>query len=221
MIDDLYSAQLLKLAANLPRSGRLAAPQASVEKVAKLCGSRVRVDVAVQDGRVTDFAQEVKACALGQAAASVLGAHVIGDVELGAHSSVWFQCVIRADVNRIRIGHHTNIQDGTVIHVNRTDPVEIGDHVTLGHAVRLHGARVGSHCLIAIGAIVLDGVVMEDESIVAAGALVSPGTRIPPRTLMMGSPAKPRRTLTDADLELIHRPTNNYVKLMELYRDGG
>ena len=78
MIDDLYSAQLLKLAANLPRSGRLAAPQASVEKVAKLCGSRVRVDVAVQDGRVTDFAQEVKACALGQAAASVLGAHVIG-----------------------------------------------------------------------------------------------------------------------------------------------
>ena len=94
------------------------------------------------------------------------------------------------------------------------------DHVTLGHAVRLHGARVGAHCLIAIGAIVLDGVVMEDESIVAAGALVSPGTRIPSRTLMMGSPAKPRRTLTDADLELIHRPTNNYVKLMELYRDG-
>ena len=78
MIDDLYSAQLLKLAANLPRSGRLAAPQASVEKVAKLCGSRVLVDVVVEDGRVADFAQEVKACALGQAAASVLGAHVIG-----------------------------------------------------------------------------------------------------------------------------------------------
>jgi carbonic anhydrase/acetyltransferase-like protein (isoleucine patch superfamily) len=147
-------------------------------------------------------------------------AHVIGDVEIAAHSSVWFQCVIRADVNRIRVGHHTNIQDGTVIHVNRADPVEIGDHVTLGHAVRLHGARVGSHCLIAIGAIVLDGVVMEDESIIAAGALVAPGTRIPRRTLMMGSPAKPRRALTDADLELIHRPTNNYVKLMELYRDG-
>ena len=84
-------------------------------------------------------------------------AHVIGDVELGAHSSIWFQCVVRADVNHIRIGHHTNVQDGSVIHVNRADPVEIGDHVTLGHAVRLHGARVGSHCLIAIGAIVLDG----------------------------------------------------------------
>ncbi|CAN7198205.1 iron-sulfur cluster assembly scaffold protein [Phenylobacterium sp. LjRoot219] len=78
MIDDLYSAQLLKLAANLPRSGRLAAPDASVEKIAKLCGSRVLVDVVVADGRVVDFAQEVKACALGQAAAAVLGAHVIG-----------------------------------------------------------------------------------------------------------------------------------------------
>src|SRR5262249_60776348 len=105
--------------------------------------------------------------------------------------------------------------------VNRGDPVEIGDHVTLGPAVRLHGARVGSYCLIAIGVIMLDGVVIEDESIVAAGALVSPGTHVPRRTLMMGSPARPRRALTDADLELIHRPTNNYVALMERYPDGG
>ena len=148
-------------------------------------------------------------------------AQVIGDVEIGAHSSVWFQSVIRGDVNRIRIGHHTNIQDGTVIHVNR-DPahaVEIGDYVTLGHSVRLHGARIASHCLIAIGAIVLDGVVMEEESIVAAGSLVPPGTHIPRRTLMMGSPARPRRTLTDADLALIHRPTNNYVQPKDLYRE--
>jgi carbonic anhydrase/acetyltransferase-like protein (isoleucine patch superfamily) len=149
-------------------------------------------------------------------------AQVIGDVEIGAHSSVWFQSVIRADVNWIRIGHHTNIQDGTVIHVNR-DPVhavDIGDYVTLGHAVRLHGARIGSHCLIAIGAIVLDGVVMEEESIVAAGSLVTPGTHIPRRTLMMGTPARPRRTLSDEDLQLIHRPTDNYVQLKELYRGG-
>ena len=147
-------------------------------------------------------------------------AQVIGDVEIGAHSSVWFQTVIRGDVNRIRIGAYTNIQDGTIIHVNR-DPahaVELGDHVTLGHAVRLHGARIASHCLIAIGAIVLDGVVMEEESIVAAGALVAPGTRIPRRTLMMGSPARPRRTLSDGELELIRRPTDNYVQLKELYR---
>ncbi len=146
-------------------------------------------------------------------------AQIIGDVEVGAHSSVWFHAVIRGDVNRIRIGHHTNIQDGTVIHVNR-DPahaVEIGDYVTLGHAVRLHGARIASHCLVAIGAIVLDGVVMDEESIIAAGALVSPGTHIPRRTLMMGSPARPRRALTDADLDLIRRPTTNYVALKDLY----
>lgn len=146
-------------------------------------------------------------------------AHLIGDVEIGEHSSVWFHSVIRGDVNSIRIGHHTNIQDGCVIHVNRGDAVEIGDHVTLGHAVRLHGARIAPHCLIAIGAIVLDGVVMEEESIVAAGSVVTPGTRIPRRTLMVGSPARPKRTLTDADLELIHRPTNNYVRLKDQYRD--
>jgi carbonic anhydrase/acetyltransferase-like protein (isoleucine patch superfamily) len=147
-------------------------------------------------------------------------AQIIGDVEIGAHSSVWFQCVIRADVNGVRIGHHTNIQDGTVIHVNRSADhgVEIGDHTTLGHAVRLHGARIGSHCLIAIGAIVLDGVLVEDECIVAAGSLVPPGTHIPRRTLVMGNPARARRALTDADLELIRRPTMNYVQLKGLYR---
>lgn len=147
-------------------------------------------------------------------------AEVIGDVEIGEHSSVWFQTVVRGDVNYIRIGRHTNVQDGTVIHVDSGGfPVEIGDHVTLGHAVRLHGARVASHCLIAIGAIVLNGVVMEEESIVAAGSLVAPGTHIPRRTLMMGAPAKPRRTLTDEDLALIHRPTNNYVRLKDRYRE--
>ncbi len=147
-------------------------------------------------------------------------ADVIGDVVIGEHSSVWFQTVIRGDVNYVHIGHHTNIQDGTVIHVDRGGhPVEIGDHVTLGHAVRLHGARIASHCLVAIGAIVLNGVVMDEESIVAAGALVTPGTHIPRRTLMMGSPARPVRTLTDSDLELIHRPTSNYVKLTAVYRE--
>jgi len=149
-------------------------------------------------------------------------AQVVGDVEIGPHSSIWFHTVIRGDVNSVRIGHHTNVQDGTVIHVNR-DPVhavEIGDYVTLGHAVRLHGAKIASHCLIAIGAIVLDGVVMEEESIVAAGSLVTPGTHIPRRTLMMGSPARPRRALTDDDLEMIRRPTRNYVQLKDLYRGG-
>ncbi len=147
-------------------------------------------------------------------------ADVIGDVEIGEHSSVWFQTVIRGDVNYIRIGRHTNIQDGTVIHVDRGGhPVEIADHVTLGHAVRLHGARVGPHCLIGIAAIVLNGAVIEEESIIAAGSLVAPGTHVPRRTLMMGSPARPKRTLTDADLAAIHRPADNYVKLKDQYRE--
>ncbi len=145
-------------------------------------------------------------------------AEVIGDVEIGEHSSVWFQTVIRGDVNYIRIGRHTNIQDGTVIHVDREGyPVEIADHVTLGHAVRLHGARIASHCLIGIAAVVLNGVVMEEESIVAAGSVVSPGTRIPRRTLMMGVPARPKRAVTDEELELIRRPARNYVRLAAQY----
>jgi carbonic anhydrase/acetyltransferase-like protein (isoleucine patch superfamily) len=147
-------------------------------------------------------------------------ADVIGDVEIGAESSVWFQSVIRGDVNYIRIGRRTNIQDGTVIHVDSGGhPVEIADHVTLGHAVRLHGARIGPHCLIGIAAVVLNGVVMEEECIVAAGSVVSPGTRVPRRTLMMGVPARPKRPLTDEDLALIHRPTDNYVRLAAQYRE--
>jgi carbonic anhydrase/acetyltransferase-like protein (isoleucine patch superfamily) len=149
-------------------------------------------------------------------------ADVIGDVEIGADSSVWFQSVIRGDVNYIRIGSRTNVQDGTVIHVDSGGhPVEIADHVTLGHAVRLHGARIGPHCLIGIAAVVLNGVVMEEECIVAAGSVVSPGTHVPRRTLMMGVPARPRRPLTDEDLALIHRPANNYVRLAAQYREDG
>ena len=105
-------------------------------------------------------------------------AHVIGDVEIGEESSVWFNVVIRGDVNRIRIGRGSNLQDGTVIHVNRHgSPAIVGDYVTVGHAVRLHGCTIGSNCLIGIGAIVLDGVELEDDCLVAAGSLVAPGTR--------------------------------------------
>ena len=129
--------------------------------------------------------------------------------------------MILGDVNTIRIGRHTNIQDNVVFHVFRDRfAIEMGDYVTVGHAVRLHGATIGSHCLIGIGAIVLDGVVMEEESMVAAGALVTPGTRIPRRSLMMGAPAKVARTLTDDDLELIRRSAAAYVRLKGEYREG-
>jgi len=146
-------------------------------------------------------------------------AQVIGDVELGEESSVWFNVVIRGDVNAIRIGRGTNIQDGTVIHVNRRSfPTILEEFVTVGHGARLHGCHVKSNCLIGIGAVVLDGVVLEEECLVAAGSLVAPGTKVPRGSLLMGAPARVRRSVTAEDLDLIHRSAQNYVKLRAEYK---
>ena len=146
-------------------------------------------------------------------------AQVIGDVELGEDASVWFNAVIRGDVNYIRIGRGTNIQDGTVIHVNRRgSPTVLEEFVTVGHGARLHGCHIKSHCLIGIGAIVLDGVVLEEECLVAAGSLVAPGTSVPRGSVLMGSPAKVRRQVTGEDLELIRRSAQNYIQLKDEYR---
>jgi carbonic anhydrase/acetyltransferase-like protein (isoleucine patch superfamily) len=145
-------------------------------------------------------------------------AHVIGDVELAEETSVWFNAVIRGDVNHIRIGRGTNIQDATVIHVNRRGaPTVLEEYVTVGHAARLHGCHIKSHCLVGIGAIVLDGVVLEEECLVAAGSLVVPGTKAPRRSLLMGSPATVKRTVTSEDLDLIHRSAENYIALKNDY----
>lgn len=148
-------------------------------------------------------------------------AHVIGDVTLEEDASVWFCSVLRADVNVIRVGRGTNIQDGTVIHVNRGGPPTVlEDHVTVGHGARLHGCHVASHCLIGIGAIVLDGVELGEECLVAAGSLVAPGTKIPPRSLVMGVPARVRREITEEDRELIRRSARNYIGLKNDYQAG-
>lgn len=147
------------------------------------------------------------------------GAVVIGDVEMDEDASVWFGCVVRADVHYIRIGARTNIQDGSILHVTKDRfPMELGDGVTVGHGVRLHGCTIAHRCLIGNGAIVLDGCEIGEESIVAAGALLLPGTKVPPRSLMVGSPAKLKRHLTEADMELIRRPAQNYVRLKNLYK---
>lgn len=141
-------------------------------------------------------------------------AQVIGDVELGEESSVWFTSVLRGDVNYIRVGRGTNVQDGTVIHVNRRgSPTILEDYVTVGHAARIHGCHIRSHCLIGIGAIVLDGVVLEEECLVAAGAVVAPGTRAPRGSVLMGSPARVKRQATEGDLDLIKRSAQNYIAL--------
>src|SRR5436189_4369687 len=140
-------------------------------------------------------------------------AEVIGDVEIGDDSSIWFGSVVRGDVNYIRIGARTNIQDLTVIHVSSNmHRTVLEDEITVGHRVTLHGCHVESRCLIGIGAILLDGVRVGAESLVAAGSLLTPGTQIPPRSFVMGSPAKVKRELTEDELAYLNRSWRNYVE---------
>ncbi len=129
------------------------------------------------------------------------GATVIGDVAIGAGSSVWYGSVIRGDVHSIRIGEMTNIQDGTIIHVTHdTHPTVVGSGVTVGHRVILHGCTVHDYALIGMGSTVLDGAVVETRAMVAAGALVTPGTVVPTGTLFGGVPARKLRSLTEAEM---------------------
>ncbi len=140
-------------------------------------------------------------------------AQVIGDVVIGAESSVWMQVVIRGDVNYIRIGDRTNVQDGSVVHVqNDTHPTVIGNDVTIGHGAVVHGCTIHDRVLIGMGAIILNGAEIGEDSIVAAGTLVTERTVIPPRSMVMGSPGKVRRPLTDAEVATILEFSGNYVR---------
>jgi carbonic anhydrase/acetyltransferase-like protein (isoleucine patch superfamily) len=148
-------------------------------------------------------------------------AQVIGDVEIGAESSIWMQVVLRGDVNAIRIGQRSNVQDGTIVHVQReTHPTTVGDEVTIGHGVMVHGCTIGNRVLVGIGAIVLNGARIGEDSIVAAGSLVTEGTVVPPRSLVMGHPATVRRTLTDADVRSVLTYAENYVRYRLEYFKG-
>lgn len=144
-------------------------------------------------------------------------ADVIGDVELGENSSVWFQTVLRGDIEPIRIGAHTNIQDGSIVHTMLGSPVTVGDWVTVGHRVVLHGCTIESHCLIGMGAVLLNNVRVGEGSIVAAGALVLEGTEIPSRSLYVGVPARFQRQLTDADRLFIDAHSTHYLQYKENY----
>ncbi|MGK7345943.1 MAG: gamma carbonic anhydrase family protein [Candidatus Nitrospinota bacterium M3_3B_026] len=141
-------------------------------------------------------------------------AKVIGDVAIGAESSVWFNAVARGDVNYIRIGARTNIQDGAVLHVTGTPsyPLILGDDVTVGHSVTLHGCVIEGPALIGMGAIVMDGAVLKPDVIVAAGAVVAEGTVVEEGWLVMGVPARPKRRLTDEERSWIARSARNYVE---------
>ena len=155
-------------------------------------------------------------------------ADIIGDVEVGEDSSIWFGCIIRGDVHYIKIGKRTSIQDLTMIHVTHYEkekrlgdgyPTIIGDDVTIAHRVMLHGCEIGNACLIGMSATILDGAEIGDESIVGAGALVTGGKKFPPRSLILGSPAKVVRKLTDAEVEKIYKNTKNYVEYKNEYID--
>ncbi|NAW85253.1 gamma carbonic anhydrase family protein [Photobacterium halotolerans] len=149
---------------------------------------------------------------------------LVGDIHLADHSSIWPLVAARGDVNHIRIGERTNIQDGTVLHVTRKSnsnpdghPLIIGDDVTIGHKAMLHGCRVGNRVLVGMGAILLDGAVIEDNVIIGAGALVPPGKVLQSGYLYVGSPAKPARPLTDAELAFLPQSADNYVRLKDEY----
>src|SRR5262245_13282298 len=139
-------------------------------------------------------------------------AQVIGDVEIGEESSVWMSAVLRGDVNSIRVGRRTNIQDGTVVHVaSGTHPTTIGNSVTIGHGAIVHGCTIDDQCLIGMGAILLDGSHVGTGSIVAAGTLVVEGMKVPPKSLVMGSPGKVKRLLTQAEIANIQSYADRYV----------
>ncbi len=143
---------------------------------------------------------------------------VIGDVEVGARSSVWYGVVLRGDVHHIRIGEEVSVQDNTVVHVTSGQhPTIVGDRVTIGHSVVLHGCTVGDECLIGMGAIIMDRALIGKNCVVGAGALVTPGTEIPEGHLALGSPAKVSRPLTDEELRWVKTSAKHYVDLAKRY----
>ena len=145
------------------------------------------------------------------------GVKIIGNVEIGENSSVWYNTVIRGDVHYIRIGVMTNVQDCSMLHVtNGKFPLNIGDKVTIGHSVTLHGCTVKDLCLIGMGAVILDGAVVEEKSLVAAGSVVKPNFVVPTGTLAAGVPAKILRELKTEELEKFEKSAQQYVKYTKL-----
>lgn len=144
-------------------------------------------------------------------------ADVIGNVELGENSSIWFQCVIRSDLTKVKIGKNSNIQDLSMIHTDVDSQTIIGDNVTIGHKVMLHGCTIENNCLIGMSATILDNAIIGEGSIVGANSLVTSGKKFPPRSLIMGSPAKVVKELTQDDVEKLIKHANRYVEYKNEY----
>ena len=142
---------------------------------------------------------------------------LIGDITIGNDVSVWFQVVIRADVDKITIGDCTNIQDLSMLHVTEEYPLSIAHNVTVGHKVLLHGATIMEHSLIGMGAIIMDGATIPEYSVVAAGSVVPPGKTYPPESLILGNPAKVKRKLTQEEIDIYSNHYKNYLRYKNTY----
>ncbi|MDD4569505.1 MAG: gamma carbonic anhydrase family protein [Tepidanaerobacteraceae bacterium] len=145
-------------------------------------------------------------------------ADVIGDVTIGEKSSLWYKTVLRGDVNKIKVGSYTNIQDGTIVHVAGECPTIIGNNVTIGHGAIIHGCTISDGAFIGMGAIILDGAVIGEGALIGAGALVTEGKEIPPYTLAVGMPAKVIKRLTDEYMEMTKNRASEYAKLAQTYK---
>jgi len=149
---------------------------------------------------------------LGKGVYIARGAAVLGDVTLGDYSSVWYNAVLRGDINRIVVGHHTNVQDNAVLHLADDFPCILGNYVTIGHSAVVHACKVGDEVLVGMGAIILDGAVIGKQSIIGAKALVTQGTKIPPGSLVLGAPAKVVRALTPKERAGVKYWAQKYVE---------
>ena len=159
----------------------------------------------------------LKKPAFGKGVYIAQGAVVLGAVTLGDHSSVWCNAVLRGDINRIVVGHHTNIQDNAVLHLADEFPCILGNYVTVGHAAVVHACTIGNEVLVGMGSIILDGVVIGKQSLIGARALVTPGTRIPAGSLVLGSPGKVVRKLSPQERVELKALAQKYVQLAAYY----
>lgn len=148
------------------------------------------------------------------------GSQIIGNVTISSHSSIWHNSVLRGDVNYIKIGKNSNIQDLSMLHVTEENPLIIGDNVTIGHSVTLHGCTIDNYALIGMGATILDQAQIGEYSIVAAGSVVTPGKKFPPRSMIMGAPAKFVRELRDDEIKMLDQHYLSYVGYAKNFMDS-
>lgn len=148
------------------------------------------------------------------------GAHLIGDVQIGEESTVWFNAVLRGDEGPIQIGKKCSVQDNVTAHLYEGFPLIVGDEVTIGHNAILHGCTIEKRCIIGMGSTILDGAIIGEESIIGANTLIPSGKKIPPRSLVVGSPGKVIREITDKDIELIQLSIDTYVQKGKEYKEA-